>query len=222
MKKLGIITVLAALFVANAGAQSLDLPNYFVDSNSNIYMLYPMATYPRPVLLYLDCRGAQLEDLDTALAVYDSLGWNVVVCGKSRNHRAPRLNESDIINLDRNLRYFPQIDTNRIVLFGFSGQGAQAWGTGLRYPRLFAGIITECAHTGLIYSPDIVHAGHLHFIIITREDDWNRDFNEMMYEALRDVGIDAHIIITPGEHHIGDSSELYNACKLMDSLLEKQ
>ena len=194
-------------------------PNWFTDADSNIYLLHPVGSVPRATLLYLDCRGAQVEDIDTALPVFDSLGWNVVICGRSRNHRDPRLNERDILKLVAILRTLPQVDPARIVLFGFSGQGAQAWGTGLRYPQLFAGIITECAHTGLIYNPDIVHAIYLHFVIITRQQDWNRDFNEMLYQALRDNEIDAHLIMTPGKHHIGDSRELFEACQMMDSLL---
>jgi len=178
-----------------------------------------MAVYPRPTLLYLDCNGGRIEDIDTARFVYDSLGWNVVICGKSRNHRSPYLNEADIISLVSKLFYCPQVDSGGIVIYGFSGQGAQALGTTFRYPQLFAGVITQCAHHGLMSKPNFSLCNKLKIILITREYDWNRKSNEFLAEYFTENGLKVNLIITEGEHKIGDAQELFHACKILDSLL---
>ena len=126
----------------------------------------------------------------------------------------------------RRLRKFskpsrPEIERNRYFSAGsstVSGQGAQALGTYLRHPQYFAGIITECAHPGLIYNPDFKDAEGKPVILITREQEWNRGWNEMMAQIFSDRGMNVKLIMTPGEHHIGDAKELYNACEIIDSL----
>ena len=215
-KFLNIISIL--LLIQTAGLTFAQNIPHFSDADGNIFAFQPMTSTPRPTLLFLDCNGAREEDIDTSRFIYDSLKWNIAVCGSSRNHRDPRLNETDILVLVHRLYSYSAVDRQKIVLFGFSGQGAQALGTYLRHPQYFAGVVTECAHPGLIYNPDFKDAEGKPVILITREQEWNRGWNEMMAQIFSDRGMNVKLIMTPGEHHIGDAKELYNACEIIDSL----
>jgi len=213
-----IILIVLSIIVGNSFGREIAR---FTDVDGNIFALQPMTTVPRPTLLFLDCNGARDEDIDTSRFVYDSLHWNIAVCGSSRNHREPISNETDILVLLHRLYSYSIVDSKKIVLFGFSGQGAQALGTALRHPQYFAGIITECGHHGLIYNPDFKGAYGIPVVLITRENDWNRGWNEIMAQIFSDNGINVKLIMTSGEHHIGDARELYDACEIIDSLLER-
>ncbi len=171
-----------------------------------------------PTLLYLCCTGGKMENIDTARLVYDSLEWNIAVCGKSRNHRDPKKNTMDILNLVDELLTFPQVDSYRIVIYGFSGQGAQALSIALSFPLLFGGVITQCAHDALIRDIDRENVPGLPVVLLTREKDWNRGRNEKIKVLLDRLGANAKLIVTPGVHRIGDAKELLFLCREITKL----
>ncbi|MGC9316109.1 MAG: hypothetical protein ACP5G4_10875, partial [bacterium] len=134
----------------------------------------------------------------------------------SRNHRAGNLNEEDILRLRAKLERTGQIDKNRIYLFGFSGQGAQAVGTALRHPDRFAGAVIDCAHTGSISHFDPQSSAHQAFYIITKTEDWNREHSEQLHRVFADSGIRDTLIIDEGEHAIGPSSDVLRGCAWLE------
>ncbi len=159
-------------------------------------------------LLYLSCTGGNKGYIDSLRHIYDSLGWNIAVCGKSKNHRDPALNENDILLLVNELLQYPQVDSYGIVIYGFSGQGAQALATALKFPLLFGGVITECAHHGLLNSIDWKYAIGLAVLLVTRETDWNRKANEQIEKVFLGKNLNVRLLITAGEHRISSFPEL--------------
>ncbi len=195
-----------------------DLPAFVMDEDSNFYAI-PSAVRAVPCLVYLSCTGGKPEYIDSVAAVRDSLRWAIAVSGPSRNHRDPRLNEFDILTLISRLHQYPSVDEEHIYLWGFSGQGAQALGTALRNPDLIAGAITSCAHLGLVTGLDPRLSSEQIYYIITREEDWNRQHNEIFHDKLQQLGIKDSLHLTPGEHGIGSHLELYEGAKYIDGLL---
>jgi len=185
----------------------------YCDSDSDCFLLpgTPLAE-PVPALIYLSCTGGKPWDIDSVRAVNDELGWAIATCGKSRNHRAGNLNEADILRLRDKLEMTEQVDKNRIYLFGFSGQGAQAVGTALRHPNRFAGAIIDCAHTGSISHFDPKASAHQAFYIITKIGDWNREHNEQLHKHFANYGIRDTLIIDEGEHAIGPAADVLRGC----------
>lgn len=192
--------------------------NSFTDDEGNIFLLHDGVRHR--TLLYLSCTGGKDADLDTAMLVFDSLGWNIAVCAKSRNHRDPRLNEQDILNLVDELLTYPQVDSYGIVLYGFSGQGAQALMTAMNFPQKFAGVIVQCAHHGLMNNPDWQNAQGLPIILVSRETDWNRPSNERMAALFSEKGVKVQLLITPGEHRIGNAEELLSECRMLKEMMD--
>ncbi len=186
----------------------------YCDADSDCFLL-PSGPIikPVPVLIYLSCTGGKPWDIDSVRAVHDSLGWAIATCGKSRNHRSNESNETDILNLIEKLKATGRIIPSKTILFGFSGQGAQALGTALRYPDIFAGVISDCAHTGSVTYFNPEKSANQIFYIITREQDWNREHNERFHNTLRQAGIRDTLIITPGEHGIGPAWEVFEGCQ---------
>jgi predicted esterase len=189
----------------------------FCDSDSNCYLL-PQGpiSEPVPALIYLSCTGAKPENIDSVKSLADSLGWAIATCAKSRNHRDGMKNEVDIINLVSKLKETLKVDPERIVLFGFSGQGAQAWGTALRHPNLIRATVTQCAHTGGItwFSPKA--SKDQLFYIITRTQDWNYPFNDHFEKTMKEKGIATYFEQTPGEHAIGPHSKILRSCRWIE------
>ena len=190
----------------------------FKDPENNLLLLQNGKM--KITLLYLSCTGGKQEDIDTARFVADSLGWNIAVCSNSKNHRNPELNEQDILNLVEELIEYPQVDPYKIVIYGFSGQGAQALATALKFPQKFGGIITQCAHQGLLSKPDWQGAAGMPVLLITRQQDWNRESNEEMAQTFEKSGLQVKLLITTGEHKIGDAKELLENCKMMKMMLK--
>ena len=157
--------------------------------------------------------------MDTARVVFDSLGWNVAICAKSKNHRDTRLNDEDILVLVDNLNRYPQVDKSKIFIYGFSGQGAQALRIALKYPDKFGGIITQCAHDGMLEEIDWKYALGMPVLLMTRESDWNRASNRKIARILEQGGVNVKLFITPGEHKIGNRKELLFLCRtIMENL----
>ncbi len=173
-----------------------------------------------PTLVYLDCNGGSAADFDTTRAIFDSLGWNVAVCKYAKNHRSAMENDSDVLTLVRGLINNPSVDYKRIVIYGFSGMGAQAIRVALRYPQYFGGVITQCAHHGGIEEPDWTNAAGMPIILISRTEDWNLEHNRNMLGMFEEAGLEAELIVTAGAHGIGDAKELYSACARMSVLMK--
>ncbi|RKZ30265.1 hypothetical protein DRQ36_06120 [bacterium] len=206
------VLVISSSLVAYWQAKEIP-PGVTCDSDSDCFLLRsgPLSA-PVPALIYLSCTGGKPWDIDSVREVHDSLGWAIATCGKSRNHRSVALNEADIIRLVEKLKATGRVDKSKIVLFGFSGQGAQALGTALRHPDLFAGVISDCAHTGSVTIFDTDRSSKQAFYIITREQDWNRKYNEKLHNLFIENNIADTLIINPGEHGIGPAREIFDGC----------
>jgi hypothetical protein len=210
MNRINIITLLALLITTAYCQMSV------IDMQGNLLLLQDGVK--KPTLLYLSCTGGKEMDIDTSRAVFDSLGWNIAVCEGPRNRRDPFLNDQDIMKLIDNLSMRREVDPDSIYLYGFSGMGAQALGTALQYPHLFAGVLVQCAHQGVIREPDWNGACGLKVLLVSRDKDWNRPNNEMMARVFKNRGLCCTLTVTGGEHAIGDSRELLENCKITRSL----
>ena len=189
--------------------------NVSTDTDSNFYFI-EVFSRASPCLVYLSCTGGKPEYIDSVYSVYEQLGWHIAVSGPSRNHRDPRLNETDILQLIQKLRDNPSIDPDRIFLWGFSGQGAMALGFALRHPDLIRGAVTSCAHLGLVSDFNPQKSRDQIFYLITRQEDWNRRHNEVLHSKFLQFGIEDSLYMTSGEHSIGSHSEVFEACRFFD------
>ncbi|MEO0092435.1 MAG: hypothetical protein ABIK61_06980 [candidate division WOR-3 bacterium] len=164
-----------------------------------------------PALLYLSCTGAKKSDLDSIKFISDSLGWILFSCHKSRNHRDIWLNDKDIIKTYRKaIKKYP-IDTTKVFIYGFSGQGVQALLEMFLHPNIFQGVIAECAHDqALPFARWSTLKNHLIYLV-SRQNDWNLNANYRMHRKFQENGIKDTLVITPGEHSIGTAQDLYKA-----------
>lgn len=224
MKPIYFATLFILFFLLSAFGDwaNHELPPFVTcDSDSDCYLIQagPLR-FPTPALIYLSCTGGKPWDVDSVRTIYNSLGWSIATCGKSRNHRSAGENEMDILNLLFKIRAMKAVDEKRIFLFGFSGQGAQALGTVLRYPEFIRGAITECAHLGNVTVFDPIGSANQVFFITTREEDWNRPHNEAFHRALTENRIADTLVVNPGEHGIGPAEGVFRACKWIDGKTE--
>jgi len=166
-----------------------------------------------PALLYLSCTGAVKSDLDSIKFIGDSLGWIIFSCHKTRNHRDAIQNDIDIIKTyNKAVKKYP-IDTTKVFIYGFSGQGVQALMEMFLHPTKFRGVHTVCAHTGAMsLAKWSTLKSHLAFLI-SRQKDWNLQQNYQIHQAFQDHGIKDTLVITPGEHGIGDKYEIFRAVR---------
>lgn len=166
-----------------------------------------------PALLYLSCTGAIKSDLDSIKFIGDSLGWIIFSCHASRNHRDAMQNDLDIMKTyNKAIKKYP-IDTNKVFIYGFSGQGVQALLEMFLHPTKFKGVHTVCAHTGAISMakwPTLKN--HLAYLI-SRKKDWNLQANYQLDQMFKTNGIKDTLVVTEGEHGIGDKFEIYRAIK---------
>ncbi len=169
-----------------------------------------------PALVVLSCVGALPVDLDTVRLVADSLGWVMATCHRTRNHRDMRLNDRDIVRTITKLLANPRIDSNRVFLFGFSGQGVQALATMFLHPDLVRGVVAVCPHDGAmtLANWDLL-PGRLVYIV-TRQKDWNRPACETMFQLFMEHGIQAELSMTEGEHGPGPKHELLAGCAWLE------
>ncbi len=101
-----------------------------------------------PALVVLHCNGAVPKDLGTFRLVADSLGWIEATCHAARNHRGTDSNDVDVVRTIRKLLARYPVDSSRLFLFGFSGQGVQALATLLLHPELVRGVVAVCPQLG--------------------------------------------------------------------------
>ncbi|MEO0074695.1 MAG: hypothetical protein ABIK31_01100 [candidate division WOR-3 bacterium] len=169
-----------------------------------------------PALMYLSCTGAKKADLDSITFIADSLNWIIFSCQKSRNHRDVMLNHQDIIKTyHKAIKSYP-IDSTRVFIYGFSGQGVQAMMSMFLRPTLFRGLISECAHSGALSLAKWQTLKGKLVYLVTRNKDWNLSHNYSLHEQFYKHGIKDTLIITAGEHSIGTAKDLFKAVKWLD------
>jgi predicted esterase len=207
-----------SIFVLFAAAATLACgakpPQVICDADTDcFYVPAKLASARAPALLLLHCNGARKIDLDTLKFVADSLGWIAASCHATRNHRDGGLNDKDIMRTLGKLEAKYPVDSNRVFLFGFSGQGVQALAELFQHPEKIRGVVATCPHAGAIELADWPSLeGHAAYII-TREQDWNRADNEMMYRLFNESGVPCKLVTTPGEHGPGPRSEVLDGCR---------
>lgn len=209
------------LFIVN-----LSQPSSFIDDeDSNCYYIPQNVLRGKslvPALIVLQCNGATRGDLDSFKIVADSLSWVVATCHSSRNHRDILLNDTDIYQvIKKSVRLCP-VDSSRIVIYGFSGQGAQALASLFLHPELIRGVIATCAPTstiGLLDSPAILLNHPIY--LVTRERDWNRVGNYNMFEEFKSWGLPCTLLLTKGEHTIGTIEEVLAGCRWLDKEMKE-
>lgn len=166
-----------------------------------------------PALLVLHCNGAEPRDLDTFRLIADSLGWVMATCHATRNHRSLDSNDIDIVRTIHKLLTDCPVDSGRIFLFGFSGQGVQALATMFLHPNLVRGAVAVCPHSAAV--PLAVWdelQGHFVYLV-TRKQDWNRTENERMHQFFNENGVLTELVTTPGEHGNGPATEVLTGCR---------
>jgi hypothetical protein len=171
-----------------------------------------------PALLILSCVSAKPVDLDTCRMISDSLGWALFTCHRTRNHRSSDSNHRDITRTLRKMRRNPLIDTDRVFVFGFSGQGVQAMSTLFRRPELVRGIVAVCPHAAAVPLADWPSLENRLVYLVSRQKDWNRLDNEKMYGLFNEHGLATELSITPGEHGPGPCTEVLAGCRWLDRL----
>jgi predicted esterase len=190
------------------------LKNLYCDSDGDCFYLPKKIEKKKlPALLVLSCTGAKKEDIDSLIFIAESLSFILFSCHQSRNHRDFFLNDSDILKTYQKLIKKYPVDTNRVFIYGFSGMGAQALLTNFLHPEIFKGAIAVCA-PALPFS--FIKPAKLkkhHFCLITRKKDWNLYANQKLHQYFQANNIKDTLIITPGEHSIGEKSEIYEALK---------
>jgi hypothetical protein len=169
-----------------------------------------------PALIYLSCGGATAKDLDSIKIIGDSLKWILASCHESRNHRNAMLNDRDIIKTYQKLVKDYKVDTNRIFIYGFSGMGVQALMEVFLHPNKFRGVVAVCAHSQAFSLANWGNLGENLFYLVSRKRDWNLSENLLMHKKFQEYRVRDTLIITPGEHKIGDKFELLEACSWLN------
>ena len=166
---------------------------------------------PAPALIYLDCGGATANNLDSIKIVGDSLKWVLASCHRSKNHRNSMLNDKDIVKTYQKLIKNYKVDSSRIFIYGFSGMGVQALMELFLHPEMFRGVVAVCAHTGAMGLARLENLKDNFIYLISRNQDWNLKENLLMHQEFQKNLIQDTLVITAGEHSIGDKNELLKA-----------
>jgi predicted esterase len=200
-------------------------PLVHCDEDSNCYYIPKRALIEKnavPGLIVLQCYGATRGDLDSFQLIADSLNWALATCYGSRNHQNVYLNDAYIYRtVKRFVRRYP-VDSTRIVIYGFSGQGSQALATTILHPELFRAVVAVCAPEVAITALDAPTLLIDHFIyLVTREKDWNRQSNYEMLERFQSQGAICNFLLTKGEHSIGTLKEVLTACRWLDKQMKE-
>jgi predicted peptidase len=164
-----------------------------------------------PTLLYLHCQGATKAHLDSIKFVADTLGWILVSVHKSKNHQNPLDNDRYILNTYRKALKLPYVDSTRVFIYGFSGQGVQALITLFLHPRLFKGVISECAHRQALPFADWVTLKDKLIYLSSRTEDWNLYDNYYLDSIFKAHKLKDTLVIKPGEHSMGTPQDLIKA-----------
>jgi hypothetical protein len=168
---------------------------------------------PVPALYYLSCTGAKKADIDSIKFIADSLGWIIFSCHATRNHRDVWTNDQDIMKTYQKAMNNYDIDPSRVFIYGFSGQGVQALMEMFLHPKAFRGVNTQCAHAQPLPLADWKTLGNHLVYLVSRNEDWNLDANYQLDGEFKKHGVRDTLVITPGQHGIGDGQELFRAAK---------
>ena len=172
-----------------------------------------------PALLVLHCNGAVPKDLDTFRLVADSLGWVEATCHATRNHRSTDSNDVDVVRTIHKLLTAYPVDSSRLFVYGFSGQGVQALATMFQHPDMVRGVVAVCPHSGAVPLAVWEELGGHFVYLVTRKQDWNRADNEKMYQLFNANGVLTELITTPGEHGNGPATEVLAGCRWLKQIL---
>lgn len=167
----------------------------------------------RPALVVLHCDGAGWGDLDSFRLICDSLDGVVATCHASRNRRGLTLNDSAVTATARKLLAGYDVDSSRVFVFGYSGQGIQALAALFLHPDLYRGAVSVCGHRGSLGLAVFELLADRYVYLVTRVADWNRAENEMLAEVLVANGVPTRLVTTSGEHQPGSCAELLDACR---------
>ncbi|MDH5187161.1 MAG: prolyl oligopeptidase family serine peptidase [candidate division WOR-3 bacterium] len=209
-----IVTLL--IFVTLTGSLA---ENIFCDADSDCFYIpqkVKKSETGSPALIYLSCTGATAKDLDSIKIVGDSLKWILASCHKSRNHRYSMLNDKDIIKTYQKLLRNYRVDTSRIFIYGFSGMGVQALMELFLHPEKFSGAIAVCAHSQAMALAQWENLNENLVYLVSRTKDWNLSENLLIHQKFQQSRVRDTLVITPGEHSIGDKIELLNACSWLN------
>ncbi len=204
-----ILSLVLAASAACLGQQAGDL-----------FYLPPAAKKPVPALVILSCTGATRADLDSCKIVADSLGWALATCARSRNHRDSRFNDYDIMSTCSALVSKYPVDSGRVFIYGFSGQGVQALMAVFLHPEAFRGAVTVCAHDGAMELARWEELRGKAFYLVTREKDWNREANGRIDAAFKSAGIMDTLILAKGKHEPKGYGEVLRGCRWLDLKLK--
>ena len=105
------------------------------------------------------------------------------------------------------------MDSNRLFLFGFSGQGVQALAELFLHPDLVRGVVATCPHAAAVPLAQWPELQDRYVFLWTREKDWNRFDNEKMYRLFNENGLRTELQMTPGEHGNGPATEILTGCR---------
>jgi len=213
MKSLLLLAAVCTLLSASGLVCDPDTDCFYVPAR--------LAAGRAPALLLLMCNGAVKADIDSFRFVADSLGWVMATCHRTRNHVDVEVNDAAVVRTTGKLLGRFPVDSGRVYLFGFSGQGVQGLASMYLHPDLFQGVAAVCAHAGVnelaVWEELAGHQVHL----VTRTEDWNRTANDRMLAEFRSHGLAAQLEMTPGEHSAGPRAELLEAARWLDSSYEK-
>ena len=187
------------------------------DADSDcFYLPDSLAGEAAPGLVVLHCNGALPINLDTMTIVADSLGWVMASCHATRNRRDPMLNDADIVRTTRKLLSGFPVDSSRVFVFGYSGQGVQAMASLFLHPELYRGVAATCAHQGAMPLAVWETLADKCVYLATRAEDWNRAGNEWMHVELNGHGVKTELSMAEGVHQPGPATELLEACRWLD------
>jgi poly(3-hydroxybutyrate) depolymerase len=205
------------LSVGVSVAAGPDSVKIYCDADSDcFYVPELLAGKTAAGLVVLHCNGALPIDLDTMTNVADSLGWVMASCHATRNHRDLMLNDQDIVRTTRKLLSGFPVDSTRIFVFGYSGQGVQAMASLFLHPELYRGLAATCAHRASMPLAVWETLADKYVFLATRAEDWNRADNEQMHVELNEHGVKTGLSTTEGVHQPGPATELLKACRWLD------
>lgn len=140
-------------------------------------------------------------------AARESFRWRIPEYGTDRQEQSVKMSEEYVANVVRTLK--AKYNPSRIYLMGHSQGGWMAYNTGLRYPKLFDGLIAfgGWVDTVRIDSNQIRNAKKLKVLIVHGRKDTAVPFSwaESSHQRLRAGGVDVTFFDFDGGHDMPDA-----------------